>query len=95
MTAAIAASGVFIKAIESHFQLSNELVKVKNAMKMLSELDHDVKALGASPSKPKVDEFSNKFHAQMKKVSDGSAHFALTLLVPPHGERGVWRGEEE
>jgi hypothetical protein len=35
MTAAIAASGVFIKAIESHFQLSNELVKVKNAMKML------------------------------------------------------------
>ena len=35
MTAAIAASGVFIKMIESHFQLSNELVKVKNAMKML------------------------------------------------------------
>jgi len=68
MTIAIAASGIFIKAIESHFQLSNELVKVKNAMKMLSELDHDVKALGASPSKGKVDEFRGKFNTQMKKV---------------------------
>lgn len=67
-TIAIAATGVFIKAIESHFALNQQLVKVRNALKALSELDHDVKSAANNPGREKVAAFEERFHTQMKKV---------------------------